>query len=426
MSGVAAVAKSPVFVDYTDLVGGLENGSVDLNAKIEAAFSHDGLGLIVVRNVPGVEERRNALLPLAKRFALLPASVKEKYEHPESFYSFGWSHGKEKLQGGLPDVAKGSFYNNPTANKPFDDPATIAEYPTFAHPNIWPTDELPELEPAFMNLGGLIVDTGKLLAKHVDSYVRTRLEEKGHKNEVRLFDVIAQSRVTKARLLHYFSAANQGRAAAEVIKGDTRQQKRTRSPSFSRQRSSSDVRDASIENWCGWHNDHGSLTGLCPGMYIDAEGRSVREHLLAVAHDRPEFAESVREHLKHAGLYICSRKGDVVKVDLGDSLESSLLFQIGETAQIHSGGSLQATPHSVRGIKLDSTTALPAGVAPYLLGISRESFAVFMEPEWGEAMRMPSDVEASSVQSKAAVDALPSGCPPLLARIGTKDCPFTT
>lgn len=32
--------------------------------------------------------------------------VKRQYEHKESFYSFGWSHGKEKLQG-RPDVAKG-------------------------------------------------------------------------------------------------------------------------------------------------------------------------------------------------------------------------------------------------------------------------------------------------------------------------------
>ena len=75
-------------------------------------------------------EKRQRLLPLSRRFANLPSGTKAKYVHPESFYSFGWSHGKEKLAGGRPDVTKGSFYNNPTTNRPFDDEDIIAEYPS--------------------------------------------------------------------------------------------------------------------------------------------------------------------------------------------------------------------------------------------------------------------------------------------------------
>jgi len=50
-----------------------------------------------------------------------------------------------------------------------------------------------------------------------------------------------------------------------------------------------------------------------------------------------------------------------------------LAFQIGETAQIHSGGLMQATPHCVRGAQGKAAE-----------GISRETFAVFMEPQWAE------------------------------------------
>ena len=75
-------------------------------------------------------EKRQRLLPLSRRFANLPSGTKAKYVHPESFYSFGWSHGKEKLAGGRPDVTKGSFYNNPTTNRPFDDEDIIAEFPS--------------------------------------------------------------------------------------------------------------------------------------------------------------------------------------------------------------------------------------------------------------------------------------------------------
>ncbi len=28
-----------------------------------------------------------------------------------------------------------------------------------------------------------------------------------------------------------------------------------------------------VDAWCGWHNDHGSLTGLCPAMYLDPQGK---------------------------------------------------------------------------------------------------------------------------------------------------------
>ena len=44
----------------------------------------------------------------------------KRYEKPETFYSFVWSHGREKLQG-KPDYAKGSYYANPQYDKPVDD-----------------------------------------------------------------------------------------------------------------------------------------------------------------------------------------------------------------------------------------------------------------------------------------------------------------
>ena len=76
-----------------------------------------------------------------QRFAKLPEATKVKCEHPESHFSFGWSHGKETLQAGTPDLAKGSFYANPCYDTPFaHDPAAVKAFPSFAHPNIWPDD----------------------------------------------------------------------------------------------------------------------------------------------------------------------------------------------------------------------------------------------------------------------------------------------
>ena len=71
-------------------------------------------------------------------------------------------------------------------------------------------------------------------------------------------------------------------------------------------------------------------------------------------------------------LIIVSRGGDIYHVKLP---KNAMGFQIGESAQIHSGGVLQATPHSVRAADVD--------------GCSRATLAVFMEPEHGERMTVP-------------------------------------
>ncbi len=86
----------------------------------------------------------------------------------------------------------------------------------------------------------------------------------------------------------------------------------------------STIDDSQFSNWCGWHNDHGSLTGLLPAMYLDGNGNIV---------NCPD---------EKAGLYIKARSGELVHAKIP---ENAIAFQVGETAQIHTGGWLQATPH---------------------------------------------------------------------------------
>lgn len=312
---------------------------------------------------------REKLLPLGRKFAMLPDEIKAKYEHPYSLWSFGWSHGKEKLQG-RPDFAKGSYYANPLENVPFEDEAIVKEWPTFAHPNIWPEEDMPELEPAFMKLGKLVVDVGMLVGKLCDEFVSKHTKDE---KIITLLETIRKSKVTKARLLHYFSK--------------TKKQ-------LELERESPRKGEDMFSSWCGWHNDHGSLTGLVPAIYFDDKS----DQRLSCSPD-PD-----------AGLYIRSRRGRLVKATTPPG--TSLLYQIGETAQILSGGIMQATPHAVRG----------AGIP----NISRTTFAVFMEPNFDEFMRAPKDRLPDDAQTTESASKLPSGVPPIKIRWGTKECPFTT
>jgi len=333
--------QTPVELRYEDLTHG-----IDLSASIEAAFGADALGIMTVSGVPGVAERRRALLPLARRFAALPEAVKRKYEHAASFYSFGWSHGKEKLQG-RPDTHKGSWYANPLHDRPTEDASLIERFPAFYHPNIWPREDLPELQPAFIDMGRLIVEVclgsqmciatklacrsgthslcplhvcmcsqfqvGALVARQCDAYVRSRSATYSPR---RLETIVRESTVAKGRLLHYFSMDAQGG-------GGTEQQDKQ-----------GKKEEDDVSTWCGWHNDHGSLTGLTPAMYLDEAGHEVDPGQLQQA-------------AVGSGLFVLSRSGELVQV-VGVPADR-LIFQIGETAEIHSGGVLQATPHAVKG-----------------------------------------------------------------------------
>ena len=124
--------------------------------------------------------------------------------------------------------------------------------------------------------------------------------------------------------------------------------------------------DTSDMKWCGWHNDHGTITGLCSAMYLAPDGSEVD----------PSSIEDTE-----SGLFAMNRNFEQVKIKIP---KDSLAFQIGESAQIHSGGLLRATPHCV--ISKPSTE-----------GISRNTMAVFLEPNFEDIMSVPEGVDPVNV-----------------------------
>jgi len=214
-----------ITVAYDDLVqfSDCENTS-ELAERIGQAFGIGKLGILAVTDVPTLKDKRQKLLPLSRRVALLDDMTEVICE--ASNYQTGWSHGKE-IFAGKPDMAKGSFYANPLV----DDLATVRPVPQdlkeanpgFFAPNVWPTSSIPEFESAFKELGQLVVDVGRLLARPCDAYVSQQCT--GY-DANKLSTLLDDSNFCKARLLHYFAV----------------------------DRSSSSDDDCS--DWCGWHNDH--------------------------------------------------------------------------------------------------------------------------------------------------------------------------
>ena len=137
--------------------------------------------------------------------------------------------------------------------------------------------------------------------------------------------------------------------------------------------------------WCGWHNDNSVLTALAPAVYFD-EAQNIEV-------DPPVGA----------GLVVRPRgQATLVRV-VPPAEEPYILFQIGEAAQILSGGRLVATPHSV--------APGDARGRP----ISRDAFALFVEPNWDYPLRPPAGVDLATVYGPPEIgDPL---IPPLQSRL---------
>lgn len=169
-----------------------------------------------------------------------------------------------------------------------------------------------------------MVSVGALIAKQCDLYVQSKNPnfQKGL-----LENVIESSRTAKGRLLHYFPIDEEG--------------------------------ERSRDSWCGWHNDHSCLTALCSAYYV--------------LESDPEKESTCPD--EDAGLYARTRDGKEMKIRIP---RDCLAFQIGETAQVLTGGLLRATPHAVQAIKYPESKT-----------VSRDTFAIFMQPNHDVPLNPP-------------------------------------
>lgn len=191
------------------------------------------------------------------------------------------------------------------------------------YPNVWPKD-MPELKEAFTDLGGLIVSTGKLLAKHCDKYLSSTYPDLPPRF---IQGALEASTTCKARLLHYFPAPSNATNAT-----------------------------TDLDSWCGLHIDHSLLTGLTSALYV------YDTRLPEICPLEPSDP-TTKDLIADGGLYIKSRHGELFKVEIPPNC---LAFQIGEASQLASRGLLVATPHLVK-----------SSPSP---NVSRNTFAVFLQP----------------------------------------------
>ncbi|KAL5339101.1 hypothetical protein BJX70DRAFT_365004 [Aspergillus crustosus] len=329
----------------------LIDGSVSSETLTEA-FGPSSLGIIVVKDLPPkFQHLRAQVLSNASYLAALSNDELESLTSPTAKYLTGWSCGKETLRTGRFDTLKGSYYVNCAF---YQDPSLqgapastkYPDFPEYTAPNVWPdVQRLPTFKSGVEELCTLIIDTAVLVAKACDRFAEGNVE--GYKGGY-LEKVVRGSLTTKARLLHYFPTADTlGKSGG---KGELEEKE-----------------EEGDDDWCATHLDHGCLTGLTSAMFIDEEAHPPASSLVS-GENLPELPASPDPK---AGLYIQSRTGEVVKVNIP---KDCLAFQTGEALQLITRGKFRAVPHFVKGAKV------PAGKGR----IARNTLAVFTQPNLEE------------------------------------------
>lgn len=242
--------------------------------------------------------------------------------------------------------------------------------------NAWPcAEKTKDLEPAFKHLGRLVSDIALLLAKHCDAFIRDTLPT--NTQLLSIHDILENSHSAKGRLLHYFAHSH----SSININHRKYTTTYTSAPSGEGCNDDSNI-DTNIDTngeiqvddssrlWCGFHNDHCLLTGLVPAQYFGVGGEASNQgpdeqcglYVVPRTHDNDESSPSPSH----------SQPPGVLKVRIPPDC---LAFQIGECAQIASGGILHATAHGVRAPRATSGC----------VATCRVLFAVFLQPDpWVE------------------------------------------
>ncbi|KAL6713855.1 hypothetical protein ACLMJK_008349 [Lecanora helva] len=225
-----------------------------------------------------------------------------------------------------------------------------AEFTEFTAPNVWPKEtSLPCFQETFQELCNLIIDVAALVARACDRYAASHTEdyELGY-----LERIVKTSKVTKARLLHYFppslSTADETQAVSQCQQS---------------------LRTSEHDSWCATHVDHGCLTGLTSAAYINESALSPLSPipgLVAQGSPLPVLPNLPLPPDPETGLYIHARDSTITKVSIP---QGCLGFQTGEALQVITGGSFKAVPHFVRA---------PSGRGT--AGVARNTLAVFTQP----------------------------------------------
>eukprot|EP00249_Psilotum_nudum_P019324 c27194_g1_i1 orf=1434-3071(+) len=399
LSSAAAAPPPPCLEGGMEILSDDAASSPPLLSHILASLGPHGPGLLAVTGIPALVNLRKALLPLARTLALLPAAnrasilkdhglgtdvpLKDPHRPVSSFAT------QLKFETHLP-LQFVSCEKQAVALESMRD-LTVERHVT-AVPEKWKTSSLNDanrskiedtlnvsscnavdsqgllhLGTLFRQLGACMVEVGLLVARLCDMAI----------HGAQLEQAILESGTAKGRLIHYHSFHERS-LLRTVTCSDT---KSNSGKCKSVDKHSNSQTDADTDLWQQWHFDYGIFTVLTTPMFLNSS------MVTADQNRQTSFTNSDLKQLGHIheckvpdghiGLKVLNTSA--LKVEFVSVLEDCLIVQVGEAAQILTGGELHATAHCV---------CRPVGREH----VSRETFVVFLQPSWQKSLVSPKEI----------------------------------
>lgn len=407
-----------VQIDYSHLIDpSLENKCIQ---NVMEALGPGGPGLMAVTGVPCVEALRITLLPLSRKLALMDdtqrrcilkdhglgtdVSLRKPDRNVSSFAAqlkfvrnicTNLEHENVSPKGDI-------YYKQRPASPPEEnsEPKVIEqEHAEIVFSQELQHDDFEELGNSFRQLGFCMVDVGLLLARLCDQAM----------GGIDLEKTILESSTAKGRLIHYHSLSERTLLMTSVntkrtkkknsvssdqnFKGEGHHAVPGKNASFCKQ---TDILPSFLASdlWQQWHYDYGIFTLLTAPLFLSTFKLPIIniENGCAVTNQDAQECSSPDGHTYLKILNIVNGK-----VMFASAPSGSLIIQVGEAAQILSGGKLHATAHCV--CRPSERT-----------DVSRETFVVFLQPSWNKSLSSPRLLNGERTETKHDANDI-STCP---------------
>ncbi|KAL5702209.1 hypothetical protein ACHQM5_027452 [Ranunculus cassubicifolius] len=387
MEQVKAEILVPFSLHFSDLITLSSSNSPPCSAfeqkrlenilkTIMETLGPSGPGLLTITGVPKCSELRRTLLPLARKLALLNNNDRKVILQEQSLGT--------DVSFKNPDRSVSSFalqlkyVQNVYSIKGGDSSEEQLHYEDSDSFHDFKDSEFRKLGSTFEDLGICMIELGLQLAKVCDKAIG------GNELEQSILD----SSAAKGRLIHYHSTLdNVLLKSAGKTKWSRKKQaihplgcQRSPGKSEAINMGKTRVKDSKLEApanevkscetsllnlWQQWHYDYGIFTVMTAPMFLSScdQPAKVAEDRVSKSHEQEPSPTG------HTCLQIFDSNKN--KIFVVRTPPDSFIIQVGESADIISNGKLHSTLHSV---------SKPVN----LTNLSRETFVVFLQPEWGK------------------------------------------
>lgn len=325
-------------VDYNKIM----SKETNLNEEIHNAFGRDGLGLLVIKNIPNYPEKREKILKKGLDLSQLSEEKLLALEKPKANYHVGWGKGKSYTENDYEYLCS-HFYSRSTVDglKCKDDPELEENYK-----NIWPKEnDVPGFKNSFIEMGTLMTNVQINMLPHLDKYLQKVFM--GYSGST--FTSFSHSHDSVSRLIIYHPSNSLPKEVLQSSKGESAK-----------------------KNWAGWHRDFGLLTVLTHPMYFTFNEKN--NNLCKIGSNKIK-----------SGLLVEDRKNKIHDIVFS---EDEVALQTGDASFILSGGNLIATPHAVK-----ITSGIPENVY-------RVTMVNFFEPHYDYIMNLPENTTQREIFEK--------------------------